>query len=229
MKNDRLLECRNIINKVLTHPKGWSKYGVIFEDVTDTNDKSADIIKVRFYTNDRMAKKYGLNKLSAYDVIENAIYFNISNWDNGGKDPFDPTVDYDSITRYRIYVINHEFGHSLGLDHPKPKNRDGKPGSIMMQMTKGKDYIAPCTLNEWPLDKEDFHEFDEGKNLPTRFSNKILGGANYVYNTCSPIWILIILAIVIIVIILIKCNKSNYINNGSLYNHRQFARKTIYT
>ncbi len=242
MDDNRLPECRQLINNILTHPKGWIKYGVDFEDITDTLDKSADIIKVRFYNNDSMKKKYGgMNKLSAYDIVENAIYFNIDNWDNGGKDSFDS----DPVTRYRTYVINHEFGHALGLDHVKPKNREGMRGSIMMQMTKGKEHIYPCELNEWPLEKEDFHEFDNGKSLPTRFSSKIMGGTYGQYPTVTTIrgnrgvmgivrnnfcWIFILtlVLILILVTVCIKCNKDKYINNGSIYNHRELTPKEIY-
>ena len=223
MNDSRLIKCRNMIYNVLNDPRGWKKYNISFEDCTDIKDNSSDIIKVRFYSNNMMKKKYNMDKLSAYDILENAIYFNIDNWDNGGKDAFDSIDNHDPLTRYRIYVINHEFGHSLGLDHVKPKNRDGKRGSIMMQMTKGKKHIAPCTLNEWPLEQDDFHEFDQGIKMPTRFSNKIIGGANVLQNKCSPIILLIILVILVIVIIFIKCCKNSYISNGSLYNYRQFS------
>ena len=53
-----------------------------------------------------MTKKFDLGGLSAYDIGANNIYFNIHNWNNGGKDPFTPTKEHSSIERYRIYVIN---------------------------------------------------------------------------------------------------------------------------
>jgi hypothetical protein len=228
MDPTRLREGRKIINHVLNHSKGWKKYGVIFEDVTDTDDKSKEVIKVKFVSNNTMKRNYAsLNNLSAYDITANEVHFNINNWDNGGVDPFN-NDGTDSLMRYRTYVINHEFGHSLGLDHAKPNGRDGKRGSVMMQMTKGKQHIHPCTLNEWPLEKEDFHELNDGSHFKTIFDSKIMGGAAHVrsFASCNWVLILIILLIMIVILICIKCNRSKYINQRyvrPLHDNRYFS------
>ena len=205
--SSRLPECREIINHILNNPKGWNKYDVIFKDVTDTIEKSPKVIKVRFVTNNTMKHKYsGLDNLSAYDITSNEIYFNINNWDNGGLDAFDHHNGVDPIMRYRTYVVNHEFGHSLGLDHIKPTNRAGKRGPIMMQMTKGKKHIAPCTLNEWPLERDDFDELNDGPHYKTIFDSKVLGGAVHIRNfnasNCIPLVIIILLMIIIFICII---------------------------
>lgn len=223
---NRLPECRKIVNHILNHQKGWRKYNVTFTDVTDTNDKSSKIIKVHFVTNDTMRRKYsGLDNLSAYDITSNEIYFNINNWDNGGLDAFDHHNGVDPLMRYRTYVVNHEFGHSLGLDHVKPKDRANKRGPIMMQMTKGKKHIAPCTLNEWPLEKEDFHELNDGPHFKTVFNNKITGGAR---NFTASNWILLLIIVLgmIVILICIKCNRSKYINQRyvrPIHDNRYFS------
>lgn len=170
LSKSQLAEARHIVHQILTdNDRGWlGRYGVVFEE-TSKEDLDPNIINVRFISNDNMRQKFpGLDGLSAYDISANNIYFNIDNWTKGGKDPFPIGSKGESpLMRYRTYVINHEFGHALGLDHVKPTNRNGLPGSIMMQMTKGKNHIAPCTLNEWPLKKADFNEYNLGKIIPS--------------------------------------------------------------
>lgn len=52
----------------------------------------------------------------------------------------------DDLRGYRVYMVNHEFGHALGNGHVAcPKV--GTPAPVMVQQTKD---LEGCTSNPWP-------------------------------------------------------------------------------
>jgi hypothetical protein len=72
------------------------------------------------------------------------VYFNLENWTTipqGARES-----GYSSVADYRKYVVNHEFGHVLGLLHvecPGP----GELCPVMKQQTLGTGPCVPCV---WP-------------------------------------------------------------------------------
>ncbi len=56
------------------------------------------------------------------------------------------TPIYDDTADYRAYMVNHEVGHFLGLDH-SPCAGAGRLAPVMMQQSKG---LQGCRANAWP-------------------------------------------------------------------------------
>ena len=72
------------------------------------------------------------------------IHINYNRWKNGSVE------SKLSLHEYRIYLINHEVGHLLGLEHPK-KPTSG-PCPVMWQQTKSQP--PGTTKNIFPTKKE---------------------------------------------------------------------------
>jgi len=68
------------------------------------------------------------------------IIFNKDNWTSVPKPA--KAIGHDMVS-YRIYVVNHEFGHFLKKGHVK--DRKGRC-RVMYQQTKG----GQCSANSWP-------------------------------------------------------------------------------
>lgn len=222
------------VREVLNDPRGWNKYGYEFTEHSN-NEKSSRILNIILVTADKAKRQCGsrLGGFSCYSPDENVIYLNLDNW--MGKSASSLPLD-----RYRTYVINHEVGHRLGFGHPAERNcqtnsycnaHKGAPGSVMIQMTRGPDWVAPCTENEWPLDPADY---DETKNprLDNRFpvpipfaSNKTGSGEPFIVYSGLPeitpgiLFVLVVVAI-IIAIYSFACDvkKSMYVGESGFAN-----------
>lgn len=181
-----LAEFRNFVNSVLNDDRGWKKYGFIFNEV----DNGYNNLYIELSPLDKMQTVCKTRTMSCYDPSSHSVYINYKNW--MGQSPISlENPPGMSLEEYRIYVINHEVGHGLGLLHPMfydpnkihannsqyppgytqcdPK-RIKKKGSVMMQMTRGTDFISPCLPNCWPLDPDEYDELAD-RVLPISVPN----------------------------------------------------------
>jgi hypothetical protein len=140
---------KNLTLKYLFDNRGWLSKNYYFEETLDENLADS---KIYFKSTDFINKKYHfadyLQNLSITDKSEDLtkVYFNLNNWNNPPKE----FVCKDNrLETYRAYLIQHEFGHAIGYDHPKiPKNElELKNCNPMLQQTK---YTEPyCKANPW--------------------------------------------------------------------------------
>ena len=85
------------------------------------------------------------NDLSCASMDHKWVLLNARRWFEGSAKS---NLDLDD---YRTYVINHEVGHVLLLNHPTLPPRPGEPCPVMIQQTLGTGYALK---NVWPLAEE---------------------------------------------------------------------------
>ena len=160
---------------VLNDERGWKKYGYKFVRVNDDDTMSGhtQVLRILLVSLDEVRRECNTKNLSCYVPATHRIFINADNW--MGNAPISvETPPGMELDEYRNYVINHEVGHSLGLNHPNNNtsmgnssqcdmSRAGTKGSVMMQMSKGSKFISPCKPNCWPLDPADYNEFTNGE------------------------------------------------------------------
>lgn len=137
----------NILNDARSWPFHW----------TITTRPSEANWTVRLETHQQIMKEtndYDNNDIVGLSVTfmtrkPRETLFSFENWTNVPEAlrPFQYTrIDY------RTYLILHECGHALGLQHARCT---GGPAPIMLQQTRGlSSGLQVCTKNLWPLASE---------------------------------------------------------------------------
>ena len=144
--NRSLDHFRTTVNTILNDVRTWSCIFVEnnenydFEIILTTPKKIQQICP---HISERRGRSRKLTNLSCADRNTDKIYINYNRWIRGSK------ASKLNIRDYRIYLINHEVGHILGLDHAEPIK--GRLTPVMNQSTLG---IGEGLPNMWPLEWE---------------------------------------------------------------------------
>lgn len=131
---------KELVKKILI-TSDWNK----LYDIQIVDKAEKDTIKIYLVPREKMSSKLGtIPKFTVEKYPDGSTmhfsytvqgihstpicYIDKTNWENGVKQ------SKLSVDEYKIYVINHEFGHALGMDHKDCEN--GKC-PVMYQMTRG--------------------------------------------------------------------------------------------
>ena len=123
------------VHSILSDKRSWK-----INFVLDSNNFDFEIILAPAKKVERICNFKGL---SCADMYAQKIYINNYRWTKGAK------LSQLSLKDYRIYLINHEVGHILGLGHAKPIK--GRKVPVMNQATLGLKGGLPWM---WPLASE---------------------------------------------------------------------------
>ncbi|MFP5334450.1 MAG: DUF3152 domain-containing protein [Actinomycetes bacterium] len=120
----------------LNDPRGWTADGATFS----RTDGDADVVVVLASpeTSAALCRPLRTNGTLSCRKGDRAVLTHFR-WVNGAD-------EFDDLTVYRQYLVNHEVGHYLGHDHVGCP-RSGAPAPVMQQQTL---MVAPCVPNAWP-------------------------------------------------------------------------------
>ena len=138
-------DAARLIEKVLNDRRSWrgtSRWR--FQLVSSPSEATLHAYIVTPGTTDRLCAPL-LTRGEVSCQNGNRVVLNAKRWmlgaDSYGSD----------VAGYRRYLVNHEFGHSLGYQHVGCPSR-GRRAPVMMQQTKG---LGGCRKNPWPLSGSD--------------------------------------------------------------------------
>ncbi len=134
-----LLALTAAVEEALHDPRSWVRDHRL-RRVEDPAEADVRVVLATPDTVDRLCGEVGLRTEGLYSCWNGTFAaLNAMRWERGAD-------DFEDLTTYRRYLVNHEFGHGLGHGHvdcPAP----GAPAPVMMQQTIS---TGPCHANGWP-------------------------------------------------------------------------------
>jgi len=132
-------ELRTTAMTILNDDAGWNRSGFTF-----VADDASDLVVV-------LAEGARVDELclplETFGSVScqngTIVALNADRWRLGGRD-WDSTVD-----AYRIYLVNHEVGHLIGLRHPQDRCPSGESVSAVMEPQTNN--LVSCAGNGIPL------------------------------------------------------------------------------
>lgn len=135
-----LTEFRDKVVETLDDPRGWELGGTI--DLRYSDDDGLFTVVLASPAEVEAAAPICSSDWSCR--VGDRALINEQRWTDG-------TIGYPlPIDDYRSYVVNHEVGHWLGVDHRDCPGFD-EPAPVMMQQSKS---IGGCNPTVWPVPEE---------------------------------------------------------------------------
>lgn len=137
-----IAEFRSQANATLNDPRGWSRMGVNFQEVTSGGmftlvlSEASQLPSFSPGCGVEYSCRAGRNVIINQDRWLGAT----SSWNQAGG----------SLRDYRHMVVNHETGHWLGHGHEQCGGA-GKAAPVMQQQSIS---LQECTFNPWPIVSE---------------------------------------------------------------------------
>jgi hypothetical protein len=126
---------------LLNEQSGWTAKGE--RRLQQTADPTSADIRVVLATPATVDQRCAVNGLLTRGTLScwdgSRAMLNLTRWLEGAE-------DFQSLLRYRTYLVNHEFGHGLGRGH-EYCSEPGAPAPVMMQQSKD---VAQCQPNGLP-------------------------------------------------------------------------------
>jgi len=130
----------HIASPLVTHEMGWGRMEPVHREV---DAECVIMLTPQMVMHEMFGKKFSKDHLSVCDMSTREIWINEDRWRR-----IIPDKSQLPLPAYRVYVLQHEIGHALGLGHA---SKTSGPSPVMVQQTLG---IGNHTPNPFPLERE---------------------------------------------------------------------------